>query len=86
MIEFIEGGNTDRVTAAHAWVSNDTGGEVIDLLEADISTTVPVTVQNRTRFLLPESAREAARDAFSQVQVPLTRAIELGNSNWGVDG
>lgn len=86
LIQFLEAGGPDDVEAAHAWVSRDTGSEVIDLLETDISTQVQVPVEGKTRYLLPDAAREAALEAFDQMRLPLTRAIDLGDPNAGPEG
>jgi hypothetical protein len=68
----------DGLDGAHARIFTDeAGSELVNLLEADISTNARIEIEARTRHLLPAEAHDAALQAFALLQVPLTRSIAL---------
>lgn len=79
LLRELRGGLPERVDSGHAWITSEAGGELVDLLETEIATQVTVSVEHKTRHLLPESAHKATLEGFEKVRLPITRAIELGD-------
>ena len=77
-IRFLRDRGLDGIESAHARVlTDDAGSELVNLLQAEISTTARVEVHARTRHLLPDEAQAAAQQAFGLQQAAITRSIEL---------